>query len=123
VADFLTSEWFEETNALLAAAGAGPLGGEEPLRVVFQLDGEPNSLPHAFTFSLSPQGARVEPGDHLLAHTMLRLSYDDARRVTRGELDGATALREGRLKVRGDVSGLVEVLEWLTRAHPTAPLD
>ena len=122
MSDFLTSEWFDETNEVLAAAGAGPRG-DEPLRVVFQLDGEPSALPHAFTFTISLEGARVDPGDHLLAHTMLRLSYDDARRVTRGELDGATALREGRLKVRGDVNGVVEMLEWMTLAHPAAPLD
>ena len=122
MSDFLTSEWFDETNEVLAAAGAGPRG-DEPLRVVFQLAGEPSALPHAFTFTISLEGARVDPGDHLLAHTMLRLSYDDARRVTRGELDGATALREGRLKVRGDVNGVVEMLEWMTLAHPAAPLD
>ena len=123
MSDFLTSEWFEETNAVLAAGGPGPVLDAEPLRVVFQLEGEPSTLPHAFTLTLDAQGARVDPGDHLAAHTMLRLSYEDARRVTRGELDGATALREGRLKVRGDVSGLVEVLEWMTRAHPAAPLN
>lgn len=123
MSDFLTSEWFEETNRTLAGAGIGPAQSGEALRVVFQLEGEPSSLPHAFTFTLAPEGARVDPGDHLAAHTMIRLRYDDARRITRGDLDGATALREGLLKVRGDVNGLVDVLEWLAHAHPTSPRD
>ncbi len=123
MSDFLSPAWFEETNALLARAGATPIKSDEALRVVFHLDGAPNALAHAFTLTIAPEGVSVEAGDHLAAHTMLRLSFDDARRITRGELDGATALREGRLKVRGELNALVELLEWLSRAHPAASSD
>lgn len=118
MSDFLSPEWFNETNDLLARAGAVPLTSDEPVRVVFQLDGAPSSIPHAFTITLATTGARVEPGDHLAAHTVLRLSFDDARRVTTGDLDGSTALREGRVKLRGDVNELVQLLDWLVKAHP-----
>ena len=117
---FLSPDWFDETNEVLARSGPAPVTSEEPLRVVFEVDAAPHGLPHAFTLTLGALGVRVEAGDHLAAHTVLRLSYDDARRVTIGELDGATALREGRLKLRGDVHELVQLLDWLVRAHPAA---
>lgn len=121
MSSFLTPEWFDETNELLSRTGPAPVAGDEPLRVVFELGGSPSGTPHAFTISLGEHGVRVDPGDHLAAHTVLRLSFDDARAITRGELDGSTALREGRLKLRGDVNELVQLLDWLVGAHPSVP--
>ena len=60
----------------------------------------------------------MAPGDHLAAETLLRLSYADARDLTLGTFDSATALRQGRVKVRGDLNALVPLLAWLQRAHP-----
>jgi hypothetical protein len=37
-----------------------------------------------------------------------------------GQFDSATALREGRIKVRGDINAIVPVLGWLQQAHPQA---
>jgi len=49
----------------------------------------------------------AEPGDNLLADTLLRLTYADARSLFRGDIDSAGALREGRIKVRGNINALV----------------
>ncbi|HQT99983.1 MAG TPA: SCP2 sterol-binding domain-containing protein [Acidimicrobiales bacterium] len=119
MSSFLSPQWFNETNELLARSGPAPVTSEEPLRVVFEVDAAPHGVPHAFTISLGALGVRVDPGDHLAAHTVLRLSFDDARRITLGELDGSTALREGRVKLRGDVNELVQLLDWMVRAHPS----
>jgi hypothetical protein len=116
VSEFLSSSWFDETNVALAAAGAFTATNDEVVHVVFELVDEPSGAPHAFTLTLAPAGARVDLGDHLAAQSVLRLRYDDARAVTTGILDGATLLREGRLKLRGDVSLLVGALAWLTEA-------
>ena len=35
-----------------------------------------------------------------------------------GRFDSATALREGRVKVRGDINAVVPLLSWLQLAHP-----
>ena len=75
-------------------------------------------MPHALSLSVSTDGASAEVGDHLAADAVIRLSYRDAEALTDGTLDSADALREGRLKVRGDIHGLVPLLAWLLQAHP-----
>ncbi len=121
MADFLSAQWFAELNETLAQAGPVPLARDSPtVRVVIEFPDAPTSGPHALTFSLSREGASVDPGDHLAADAILRLSYADASGLTTGQFDSATALREGRIKVRGDINAVVPVLSWLQRAHPSA---
>jgi hypothetical protein len=121
VADFLTAEWFAELNETLAAAGPVPFESTAaPFRVVIEFPDAPRALPHAMTFTLGPEGASVDAGDHLAADALLRLSYTDATALTTGQFDSATALREGRIKVRGDINAIVPVLSWLQQAHPQA---
>ena len=118
MADFLGLEWFESLNEVLRAAGPVPLESEHTLRVVLEFPDAPPSGAHALTFTLSPEGASAESGDHLAADALIKLSYADALALTGGTLDSASALREGRIKVRGDVNAVVPLLAWLQRAHP-----
>jgi putative sterol carrier protein len=114
VADFLSAEWLAALNDTLRAAPPAPR--ESPasvFRVVFEFSDTPSSSPHALTFIINADGASVELGDHLAANTVVRLSFKDAEALTAGTLDSASALREGRLKVRGDVHALVPLLGWL----------
>jgi putative sterol carrier protein len=114
VADFLSAEWLKALNDTLRAAGPVPLdGATSDFRVVFEFTEAPSSSAHALTFTVTAEGATVESGDHLAANTVVRLSYKDAEALTAGSLDSASALREGRLKVRGDVHALVPLLNWL----------
>jgi len=118
VADFLSDDWFAALNDTLRAAPP-PLGeGSPTYRVVLELADGPAASVHALTLTVTPDGAFVEPGDHLAADTVVRLAYHDARAIANGELASAEALREGRIKVRGDVPALVSLLAWLleTRA-------
>jgi SCP-2 sterol transfer family len=116
VADFLTDEWFAGLNTSLAAAGPVPL--EVAVRVVLEFADAPGSLPHALTFTLAPEGASVTPGDHLAADALVRLSFADARALVAGATSSATALRDGRVKVRGDLDAVTALVEWLKGAHP-----
>ncbi|MGH9020389.1 MAG: SCP2 sterol-binding domain-containing protein [Acidimicrobiales bacterium] len=118
MADFLSEEWFAQVNESLAAAGPPPVA--DPVRVVLDLADAPSALPHAITLTLSPDGAGIAPGDHLAADAMVRLSFADARALVGGDVDSATAIREGRVKVRGDVDAVVALVDWLRRAHPHA---
>jgi hypothetical protein len=121
VTDFLTAEWFAELNETLAAAGPVPFENTAPsFRLVIEFPDAPRALPHAMTFSLGPEGASVDAGDHLAADALLRLSFADATALTSGQFDSATALREGRIKVRGDINAIVPVLSWIQQAHPHA---
>jgi hypothetical protein len=117
VATFLSAEWFVALNETLTRAGVPPLGERSELRVVLELVDGPSSVPHAMTLSVNAAGAIVEPGDHLAADAVVRLTYADAEALTQGTLESAVALREGRLKVRGDVQALVPLLDWLLESH------
>jgi ubiquinone biosynthesis protein UbiJ len=119
VADFLTPEWFAQLNETLLVAGPVPLASEAKVfRIVLEFIDAPVSLPHALTLTLTSDQASLSAGDHLAADALVRLKYLDALALTTGTLDSATALREGRLKVRGDAHAIVPLLDWLQRAHP-----
>ncbi len=121
MADFLSAEWFTQLNETLRSAGPVPFeGGASTVRVVLEFPDAPKSAPHAVTFTLSAEGASVEAGDHLAADAIVQLSYADATSLTSGGIDSASALRDGRIKVRGDINAIVPVLGWLQRAHPSA---
>ena len=114
MADFLSAEWLAALNDSLKVSGTPPLGrASETFRVVLEFTEGPSSSPHALTFTISADGASAELGDHLAANAVIRLSLSDAEALTSGTLESASALREGRLKVRGDVHGLVPLLGWL----------
>ena len=121
MADFLSAEWFQELNDTLENADPVPLTpGAATTRIVIEFPDAPSNGPHALTFSIGPDGARVEPGDHLAADAILRLSFEDAAALTGGVIDSASALRDGRIKLRGDINAIVPLLSWLQRAHPIA---
>ncbi len=121
MADFLSNEWFESLNETLRAAGPVPFEDEARVfRVVLEFTDAPASMPHALTFTLSRDEASVAVGDHLAADALVRLTYADGLALATGKFDSAWALREGRLKVRGDFHAIVPLLSWLQQAHPRA---
>jgi hypothetical protein len=119
VADFLSTEWFESVNETLRAAGPVEVDGDV-VRVVLELLDAPASLPHAMTLTLGGEETSLRVGDHLAADALVRLSYADALALNEGTLDSASALRDGRLKIRGDIHAIVPLLGWLKAAHPLA---
>ncbi len=120
MADFLSTEWFRELNETLEKAEPVPMENDAPtVRVVIEFPDAPNNGPHAITFTIGNDGARVESGDHLAADAIVRLAYADASALTGGDIDSASALRDGRVKVRGDINAIVPLLNWLQRAHPS----
>ena len=111
MASFLTPEFFDDINTRLAAVSAPR--PDAALIVVFDFSDGPSHLPHAMTLIVSPSIAELAVGDHLGANLVVRLSYDDGAQLAEGTLDTVRALREGRMKVRGDVNTLLEVAPWL----------
>jgi hypothetical protein len=110
VLDFLSPDWFSALNATLA--GVKPPNGVLR-RVVVEFLGAPGALPHAMTLTIGPEACGAAAGDHLAADALVRVAYADARAIAEGRLTSADALREGRVKVRGDVDAIVPLLEWL----------
>ncbi len=115
--EFAGDEWFATLNASLVVVGPLPVPANALHRIVFHLLDAPGRAPHAFTITLQPAGASAAPGDHLAADAVVRIDFADAARLYRGDLDSATALREGRIKVNGDVGVVVTLLDWLLQAR------
>ena len=112
--DFLSDRWFEEINARLSTAVPGALpDGARPCRLVFEMTDAPEGCTTTLTLSIAEDGLRVTPGDDAPADAVLRLGYHDAAALAQGRLDSATALRDGRIKVRGDVNAIVPLASWL----------
>ncbi len=59
----------------------------------------------------------VRAGNREDADALIAIDYDDAKALANGSLTAAHAVRDGRLKIRGDVHGLVPLLEWLLGAR------
>lgn len=123
MADFLSDSWFDRLNETLAKSGPVPVKTDVVFRIVIQLTDAPGGAPHAFTLTIRDREAKADSGDNLLADTLVNISYTDARALFRGELDSAGALREGRVKVRGNINALVPLLSWMQNAHPLAEDD
>ena len=114
MADFLSDQWFEELNARLSAASPGALPeGARPCRLVFEMTDVPDGCTPTITLSITEDALRVAAGDGGPADAVLRLDYHDAAALAQGRLDGASALRDGRIKVRGDVNVIVPLATWL----------
>ena len=120
MADFLSDSWFVRLNETLTQAGPVPVEHDVLFRIVIEMTDAPGGAPHALTLTIHDGEAKVDPGDNLLADTLIRLSYADAKALFRGDIDSAGALREGRVKVRGNINALVPLLEWMLHAHPHA---
>jgi hypothetical protein len=124
VAEFLSAEWLVELNETLGAAGPVPLpDGASHYRVVLEFLDAPASRAHALTFTMDETGASLRAGNDPSADATVRLNYADAIALTEGRFDSASALRQGLVKVRGDINAIVPMLGWLQLAHPAAQQD
>lgn len=128
---FLTPEWVAAFDAALARAELPPLADEAGLTassgrftvreevrggpdgdVVVTLRADDGTLRASWSRPGEPAGD--EPGPDVT----VVLAYDDARDLVSGTLSPATALAEGRIKVRGDLSVLVASQALLAAAQP-----
>ena len=119
MADFLSEDWLAGVNDSLSHAGPAPVDADA-VRVVLEFVDAPGVAPPRA--DLHPDERRRErvgrrpPGRRRPGAS----SFDDARSMVAGDFTSADALREGRVKVRGDLDAVVALVEWLKRAHPRA---
>ncbi len=116
MADFLSTEWFQSLNDSLEHADSVPFeSGAATVRVVIEFPDAPSNDPMRLRSRLAPTVRVSRPGDHLAADAIVQIAYADASALTNGDVDSASALRDGRVKVRGDVNAIVPL-----RAAPTS---
>ena len=117
MSDFLNPAWIEERNARLAARGST---FSETVRVSFIITDAPSSGHSAVTLTCSPDGARLDLGDHLMADVLITMSADTSSQLAAGTMTAARAIELGLLKVRGDGNVLPTIAPLLSATLGTA---
>ena len=100
--------WAERLAAALASAGTPPTPPGREVRIVLEIEG---ASPPALTLVLGPDGARVEGR---VEHPDATVRLDEQGRLALAR--GASALgvlRDGRVRVSGDVALVVGLVDWL----------
>jgi hypothetical protein len=112
MASFLSPEWFSQAGEQLALSP--PPGAETVERtIMISMTDVPTSMASALTLTVSPTGVTLDATHRDEASVVVLLSYEDALALSSGTLESATALRDGRIKVRGDLAALTPLGPWL----------
>jgi hypothetical protein len=111
-----TDEWLTDCNAALAAVPR-PARDTRPLVVTEHVIDAPASAHDAVTLICDESGVRLVAGKQPGATAWLTVAMDDALALHDGRLEPSKALAEGRIRVRGDLRGVVEAVELLAMAH------
>jgi hypothetical protein len=132
---FLSASWAAEFNAALEGVelpGPDPDGGlaaaDGRFTVVQEVEGSPDGdtrlilrvEDRSLVLAVEPSGPSdpsAGGGAEVPADVTIRLSYQDAAALSRGELVPADALNRGRIRVRGDLSVLVAAQRMLAAAR------
>jgi putative sterol carrier protein len=133
MARFLTPSWVADQNAALGDVapmdvdtGASPVFSDRPITVIEEVAGGPDGDVRLVmtvddgAIRLSLDGAGGEDSERSPTprpDVTIKLSYEDAASLSRGELSPADALNAGRIRVRGDLSVLVAAQNILTAAR------
>jgi hypothetical protein len=116
LAPLFSDAWLTECNGALASM---PVPGRDarPLVVTERIVGVPASARDAVTLVSDEAGVRLVAGEQPGATAWLTVSMEDAAALHDGRLEPSTALAEGRIRVRGDLRGVVEAVGLLSAAH------
>jgi putative sterol carrier protein len=109
VAGFLTTEWLEELDAL--ARTARPPEGAE--LVVQQVVTDPSG-DVAYSIVIRDGAMAVTPGVHPDAQVTFRQDRATAAAIARGELSAQAAFLDGRLRLGGDLTAVLDRASALT---------
>lgn len=115
-APLLTDAWIDECNTALAGA-PGVAEGRAPLVVTELVPDAPEGAHRAVTLVADHDGVRLVAGERPGTTAWLTVAMADAAALHEGGIDPARALTEGRVRVRGDLSAVVELVSVLADAH------
>ena len=105
---YLSPEWFEEVNEVApAGGGVGAAGADAPFCVQQIVTGGPDG---DVRYWVRFEGGAVEAGLGEIGapDVTVRQSYDTASAVSSGQLSAHAAIVEGRIRVSGDTTLLLE---------------
>ena len=104
---YLTQEWLDAGREL---AQEFPERPGATARLQYQVTGTPNGDVHYYWVVENGKLLENTLGDDPDAEITLSMSYDDAVKMQRGELDPNAAFMQGRMKVSGNMAKLMSLL-------------
>lgn len=106
MADFLSDEWFD---AFAEALESVSVDTDPPLLVAQRIESDAACVTYALAFE--PSGVRLLRGEVADADVTLHHELATARLLAQGLLAPRTALSDGRLRVHGRPSRLLDAVE------------
>ena len=107
MAKWLTQEWMDESRKL---AESQPERPGASARMQYVVTGGPEGDIHYYWVLVDGKLLESHVGDLADAEVTLSQSYEDARRIQKGELDANAAFMQGRVKVTGNMAKVMSLL-------------
>jgi putative sterol carrier protein len=107
MAKWLTQEWLDEVKKMAEDQPSRP-GASAVLQYV--VTGGPEGEVKYYWVVEDGKLTGIGLGEREDAQVTMTMSYEDARRIQKNELDANSAVMQGRIKVGGDMSKLMSLL-------------
>jgi SCP-2 sterol transfer family protein len=116
-APLFSDAWLDDCNEALATLAPTREPDARALVVTERILDAPPGVHHEVTIVCDADGVRLEGGERPDATAWLTVSMDAAVALHDGSLEPSAALAQGRVRVRGDLRGVVEAVGLLAVAH------
>ncbi len=107
MAKWLSEEWMDQ---LVTMSASQPVRPGVNARMQYEVVGGPEGDSHYYWIIQDGVLKEAKTGKLDDAEMTLSQSYEDALRITKGEMDANTAFMQGRIKVTGDMGKLMSLL-------------
>ena len=104
---FLTQEWLDETRGMAASQPERPGASA---RMQYIVTGAPDGDVHYYWIVENGKLLDSQLGDVADADFSMSMTYDDALKIQRLELDANAAFMQGRIKVNGNMAKLMSLM-------------
>ena len=106
---YLSPEWIDAYNATMAADDAvrKALKGKSAVIQMVVTDAPAGEI--NYTLRIGDGTAAVSLGDASDAEVTIRQSYETSAQVNKGELDGAKAFTQGKVKITGKMMKMMQL--------------
>ena len=104
---FLTQEWLDETRGM---ADSQPERPGATARMQYIVTGTPDGDVHYYWVVENGKLLDSQLGDVADADFSMSMTYDDALKIQRLELDANAAFMQGRIKVNGNMAKLMSLM-------------
>ena len=116
---YLSQEWIDAYNAAMASdAVQAAVKGKSAIIQMVVADAPQGGEVH-YWMRIADGGVSAGLGDAADAEVTIRQSYESSAQVNRGELDGAKAFTQGKVKISGKMMKMMQLRGPLAQVQAT----